>query len=370
VLAVVTDNRTAVDSDGNGAPNYYEAVVAEAREYYPFGMTMPNRKTPAAGNSAYRFGFNGKENDDEAYGDDNQVDFGARVYDGRVSRFLSVDPLAKEYPSTSSYAPFSNNPIFFIDPDGKEIKPFYSLDEKGNLLIKIQVTGKVIDLSGKWFSPAQEFTNEINSSASSFNGLASGIDIEFNGKKYTEAMVNFEFSFEKVNKISEISESDHLFVLAPYRANIKQLATGITNMEGGKVMHIDADFASGPIDDLFDNGLKTGLHELFSHAMGAGHQEDSGTLTFKYDVTGRIGNEKLSNFDRGLIANFIHSKPFNRGLTLTSGMLLTTKHPNTGVTVLATGVLGEHENRREIHKTIGDMGFDIRSEQKNANKKQ
>jgi hypothetical protein len=67
VLAVVTDNRTAVDSDGNSAPNYYEAVVTEAREYYPFGMTMPNRKTPVAGNSAYRYGFNGKENDDEIY---------------------------------------------------------------------------------------------------------------------------------------------------------------------------------------------------------------------------------------------------------------------------------------------------------------
>jgi RHS repeat-associated protein len=120
VLAVVTDNRTAVDSDGNGQPNYYEAVVAEAREYYPFGMVMPNRKTPAAGNSAYRFGFNGKENDDEAYGDDNQQDYGMRVYDPRLGRFLSVDPIAAEYPELTSYQFASNTPIQAIDLDGLE----------------------------------------------------------------------------------------------------------------------------------------------------------------------------------------------------------------------------------------------------------
>jgi RHS repeat-associated protein len=120
VLAVITDNRTAVDTDSNGQPNYYEAVVAEAREYYPFGMTMPNRKTPAAGNSAYRYGFNGKENDDEAYGDDNQQDYGMRIYDPRLGRFLSVDPIAAQYPMLSSYQFASNSPVQAIDLDGLE----------------------------------------------------------------------------------------------------------------------------------------------------------------------------------------------------------------------------------------------------------
>jgi RHS repeat-associated protein len=98
-------------------------VVAEAREYYPFGMTMPNRKTPAAGNSAYRYGFNGKENDDEAYGDDNQQDYGMRVYDPRLGRFLSVDPLFQGYPWNSTYAFAENDVIRNIDLDGGEKKP-------------------------------------------------------------------------------------------------------------------------------------------------------------------------------------------------------------------------------------------------------
>jgi RHS repeat-associated protein len=120
VLAVVTDNRTAVDSDGNGQPNYYEAVVVEAREYYPFGMVMPNRKTPAAGNSAYRYGFNGKENDDEAYGDDNQINFEARIADPRIGRLLSLDPKSNKYPAWSPYAYGFNSPITVVDIDGQE----------------------------------------------------------------------------------------------------------------------------------------------------------------------------------------------------------------------------------------------------------
>jgi RHS repeat-associated protein len=70
--------------------------------------------------SAYRFGFNGKENDDEAYGDDNQQDYGMRVYDPRLGRFLSVDPIAAQYPMLSSYQSASNSPVQAIDLDGLE----------------------------------------------------------------------------------------------------------------------------------------------------------------------------------------------------------------------------------------------------------
>lgn len=38
-----------------------------------------------------------------------------------VSRFLSLDPLAKKYPSYSPYNFVANNPLIFIDPDGKKL---------------------------------------------------------------------------------------------------------------------------------------------------------------------------------------------------------------------------------------------------------
>jgi RHS repeat-associated protein len=69
----------------------------------------------------YRFGFNGQEKDNEIKGVGNGLDFGARVYDSRLGRWLSLDPLQAKYPSLSAYNFCADNPILFIDPDGKRI---------------------------------------------------------------------------------------------------------------------------------------------------------------------------------------------------------------------------------------------------------
>lgn len=50
-------------------------------------------------------------------------DFGARIYDARIGHFVSIDPLADKYPMISPYAFVANNPIIYIDEDGREIKP-------------------------------------------------------------------------------------------------------------------------------------------------------------------------------------------------------------------------------------------------------
>ena len=68
----------------------------------------------------YRYGFNGKENDNEVKGEGNQQDYGMRIYDPRVGRFLSVDPLTKQYPHYTPYSYAGNKPIAFIDRDGEE----------------------------------------------------------------------------------------------------------------------------------------------------------------------------------------------------------------------------------------------------------
>ena len=79
-------------------------------------MMMPGRKYQAK--SDYRYGFNGKENDKDA-GEGIQ-DYGMRIYDARLGRFLSVDPLFKSYPELTPYQFASNCPIEAIDLDGLE----------------------------------------------------------------------------------------------------------------------------------------------------------------------------------------------------------------------------------------------------------
>ena len=66
----------------------------------------------------YRFGFNGMHKDNEMQGIGNSLDFGARIYDSRVARFLSLDPLMSQFPSESNYIFAGNNPIYYIDLDG------------------------------------------------------------------------------------------------------------------------------------------------------------------------------------------------------------------------------------------------------------
>jgi RHS repeat-associated protein len=69
---------------------------------------------------AYRYGFNGKENDNDVKGTGNQQDYGFRIYDPRLGRFLSVDPLTQEYPWYTPYQFAGNTPIQAIDLDGLE----------------------------------------------------------------------------------------------------------------------------------------------------------------------------------------------------------------------------------------------------------
>ncbi|HRP37698.1 MAG TPA: RHS repeat-associated core domain-containing protein, partial [Candidatus Dojkabacteria bacterium] len=96
--------------------------VLSQNDYYPFGMGMPGRKYTATA-SGYRYGFNGKENDNEVKGEGNQQDYGLRIYDPRLGKFLSVDPLAKDYPWNSTYAFAENDVIRCIDLDGAEKLP-------------------------------------------------------------------------------------------------------------------------------------------------------------------------------------------------------------------------------------------------------
>ena len=56
-----------------------------------FGMVMSDR---SFSNEKYRWGFNGKETDNEVKGNGNSLDFGARIYDSRLGRWLSVDPVS------------------------------------------------------------------------------------------------------------------------------------------------------------------------------------------------------------------------------------------------------------------------------------
>ncbi len=95
-----------------------QASVSSYSDYFPFGMVMPERK---AFGGHYRYSFNGMEKDDEVKGSGNSIDFGARLYDARLGRWLSMDPLDGKYPYFSPYNFAANMPTTVIDVDGRDI---------------------------------------------------------------------------------------------------------------------------------------------------------------------------------------------------------------------------------------------------------
>jgi RHS repeat-associated protein len=133
VLVTVNDKKLGVSSN-NTTIDYFNPQMVSAQDYYPFGMLQPGRSVNVGG---YRYGFNGKENDNEVKGEGEQQDYGMRVYDPRLGRFLSVDPLFKSYPWNSTYSFAENDVLRSIDLDGLEkvITHFYKQEKDGKLTI-------------------------------------------------------------------------------------------------------------------------------------------------------------------------------------------------------------------------------------------
>ena len=151
--------------------DYFDADILSAQDYYPFGQPMPGRFGKLVGSGStytftigqtgtYRYGYNGMEMDNEIKGFGNSEDFGARMYDPRIGKFLSLDPLAKKYSGVSPFSYCLNSPIKLIDPDGKEPydvivsgpqakKLVATLNKASDLIIKRDEKTGLLSASGK-----------------------------------------------------------------------------------------------------------------------------------------------------------------------------------------------------------------------------
>jgi len=90
VLVAASDKKTSAFT--GSVFDHYEADIVSAQEYYPFSMQISGR---GLSSSKYCYGFNGKGNDNEVKR--NEQDYGMRVFDQRIGKFLSVYPLTKGY---------------------------------------------------------------------------------------------------------------------------------------------------------------------------------------------------------------------------------------------------------------------------------
>ena len=112
-LAVISDKVNLYGH--NNILDSARATAVSASDYYPFGLPMKGRQF---NEKNFRYGFNGKEKDN-SFSSATSYDYGFRIYDPSKGRFLSVDALAHKLPSFSSYVFCYNNPVRYIDTDGR-----------------------------------------------------------------------------------------------------------------------------------------------------------------------------------------------------------------------------------------------------------
>ena len=98
IRAVVDDTGTSLETD----------------DYYPLGGPLPT------GTTIQPEKYQGKEWNTAA--GFNVYDFGARLYDPGLGRWLSQDPMAEQYYYHSPYLFCAGNPMKFVDPEGKSTR--------------------------------------------------------------------------------------------------------------------------------------------------------------------------------------------------------------------------------------------------------
>lgn len=100
--------------------------IVETNDFEPFGNRIDNPNSVLSSN---RYRFSGKE--EQTTGPESGLlDFGARMYNPTLGRWMAIDPLAEKYVSLSPYVYCANSPIMIIDPDGRKLYPAKGVSKK------------------------------------------------------------------------------------------------------------------------------------------------------------------------------------------------------------------------------------------------
>ena len=184
-------------------------------QYDPFGMILSGRNWEVG--SGYRFGFNSYEIVNEITESFNSIDFGARIYNVQLGKFMSIDPRFAEYPWQSVYAYYSNNLISIVDIKG--LGDYYTSD--GSYLGSDGKTNTVTTSKGnnkKSIEVADDKAYVAESVVKGENGLVvsaeNAVELKvsnstlrkFANTVYNESSGNREESFGIASAIANMSE--------------------------------------------------------------------------------------------------------------------------------------------------------------------
>jgi len=149
----------------------------QARNFLPYGT----QTGPSSGNvSDYEFA--GKEKDGPGL-----YYFGARYYDPELGRFLSVDPMAAKYPSLTPYQYAANNPLVFIDPDGREVV-FSDSTQASQAAHALNEVNQDAGISVETVDEEHTFLGLFSWTTTSYKLSTAGSSFDWSQNKYTSGL--------------------------------------------------------------------------------------------------------------------------------------------------------------------------------------